>query len=173
MEVWLIADGGVEQRSTEELELLIALGEGLVWVDIPTCDEEGVRVLTDVLGFHRLAVRDCVERNQVPKIHAYADHVFLVLHAPERGQGGSVHHIELDQFIGTGSWSRCTVRWRWGSTPRSPGARPAGCCSGSSPGGCGRPRRSSCRTRSSPPWPATRKRSWPPWPRRPGSWSGG
>jgi magnesium transporter len=102
MEVWLIADGGVEQRSTEELELLIALGEGLVWVDIPTCDEEGVRVLTEVLGFHRLAVRDCVERNQVPKVHAYSDHVFLVLHAPERGRGGAVRYVELDQFIGPG-----------------------------------------------------------------------
>jgi magnesium transporter len=35
-------------------------------------------------------MRDCVERNQVPKVHAYSDHVFLVLHAPERGQGGAV-----------------------------------------------------------------------------------
>ena len=102
MDVWLIADGAVEQRSAEELEMLIALQEGLVWVDIPTCDQEGARVLSEVFGFHRLAVRDCVERNQVPKVHAYSDHVFLVLHAPERGQGGSVHYVELDQFIGPG-----------------------------------------------------------------------
>jgi Mg2+ and Co2+ transporter CorA len=67
MDVWVIADGGVEQKAVEELELLIALQEGLVWVDIPTCDEEGIRVLSEVLGFHPLAVRDCVERNQVPK----------------------------------------------------------------------------------------------------------
>jgi magnesium transporter len=102
MDVWLIGVGGVERRSTEELELLVAMGEGLVWVDIPTCDDECAKVLTEVFGFHPLAVRDCVERNQVPKIHAYSDHVFLVLHAPERGQGGSVHYVELDQFIGPG-----------------------------------------------------------------------
>jgi magnesium transporter len=102
MDVWQITGGGVERRPVEELELLIALQEGLVWVDIPTCDEEAVRVLTEVFGFHRLAVRDCVERNQVPKIHAYSDHVFIVLHAPERGHGGNVHYIELDQFIGSG-----------------------------------------------------------------------
>ena len=102
MDVWLIADGSVEQRSVEELDMLIALGEGLVWVDIPTCDEEAVRVLSEVFGFHRLAVRDCVERNQVPKVHAYSDHVFIVLHAPERGRGGNVHYVELDQFIGPG-----------------------------------------------------------------------
>ena len=102
MDVRVIADGGVEQKAVEELELLIALQEGLVWVDIPTCDEEGVRVLSEVFGFHPLAVRDCVERNQVPKVHAYSDHVFVVLHAPERGRGGSVHYVELDQFVGPG-----------------------------------------------------------------------
>ena len=46
MDVWLVAGGGVEQRPAEELELLIAMQEGIVWVDIPTCDEESVRVLT-------------------------------------------------------------------------------------------------------------------------------
>ena len=102
MDVWLIADGSVERRPAEELEMLVALQEGLVWVDIANCDEEGARVLSDVFGFHRLAVRDCVERNQVAKVHAYSDHVFIVLHAPERGRGGTVHHVELDQFIGPG-----------------------------------------------------------------------
>jgi Mg2+ and Co2+ transporter CorA len=102
MDVWLITGGGAERRSADELEMLIAMAEGLVWVDIATCDEEAVRVLAEVFGFHPLAVRDCVERNQVPKLHAYSDHVFIVLHAPERGRGGSVHYIELDQFIGPG-----------------------------------------------------------------------
>jgi magnesium transporter len=102
MDVWLVTGGGVERRSADELELLIAMAEGLVWVDIATCDEEAVRVLSEVFGFHPLAVRDCVERNQVPKLHAYSDHVFIVLHAPEQGRGGSVHYIELDQFIGPG-----------------------------------------------------------------------
>jgi magnesium transporter len=102
MDVWLFADGGVERKPADELEMLIALQDGLVWVDIPTCDEEAVRVLSEVFGFHPLAVKDCVERNQIPKVHAYSDHVFIVLHAPERGQGGSVHQVELDQFIGPG-----------------------------------------------------------------------
>ena len=102
MDIWLITGGGVERKAAEELDLLIAMQEGLVWVDIPTCDAEGVRVLSEVFGFHPLAVRDCVERSQVSKIHAYSDHVFLVLHAPERGRGGTVHYVELDQFVGPG-----------------------------------------------------------------------
>jgi Mg2+ and Co2+ transporter CorA len=57
-------------------------------------------VLVEVFGFHPMAIRDCVERNRVPKVHGYADHVFVVLHAPERGARGHVHYIELDQFVG-------------------------------------------------------------------------
>ena len=30
----------------------------------------------------------------------YADHLFLVLHAPQPGAGGHVHYVELDQFVG-------------------------------------------------------------------------
>jgi magnesium transporter len=102
MDVQLIGDSGVVRHRAEELPALLERGQGLVWVDIPTCDEEAVRVLSEVFGFHPLAIRDCVERNHVAKVHAYPDHVFVVLHAPERGQGGHVHYLELDQFIGPG-----------------------------------------------------------------------
>ncbi|WP_051054679.1 magnesium transporter CorA family protein [Frankia sp. QA3] len=100
MEVRLLTGAGVEQHLPEALPTLVAAGEGLVWVDMPSCDAAGARVLSEVFGFHPLAVRDCVERNRVPKVRAYADHVFVVLHAPERGAGGHVHYVELDQFIG-------------------------------------------------------------------------
>jgi magnesium transporter len=53
-----------------------------------------------MFGFHPRAVADCEQRNPVPKVHVYADHVFVVLHAPEPGAGGHVHYVELDQFIG-------------------------------------------------------------------------
>jgi magnesium transporter len=55
---------------------------------------------TEVFNFHPLAIKDALERNRVPKLHAYADHVFVVLHAPKLGRRGHVHYIELDQFIG-------------------------------------------------------------------------
>ena len=100
MDVRFITDQGIEDRSAAELGVLLRSDTGLVWVDIPVCDEESARVLLEVFGFHRLAVRDCVERNRVPKVHGYGDHVLIVLHAPERGQRGHVHYIELDQIIG-------------------------------------------------------------------------
>jgi magnesium transporter len=36
----------------------------------------------------------------VPKVRASRDHLLVILHAPELGTGGHVHHVELDQFIG-------------------------------------------------------------------------
>jgi Mg2+ and Co2+ transporter CorA len=53
-----------------------------------------------VFEVHPLALRDVVERNQVPKVHVYPGHVFLVLHAPQAGAGGHVHYVEIDQFVG-------------------------------------------------------------------------
>ncbi|ETK36865.1 CorA family divalent cation transporter [Microbispora sp. ATCC PTA-5024] len=78
MDVRLIDDEGVEERPAEELAALLDRQDGLVWVDIATCDDEAARVLSDVFGFHPMAVKDCVERNRVPKMHAYRDHVFVV-----------------------------------------------------------------------------------------------
>ncbi len=100
MEVRWLTHQGAEQRPVDELATLLDRDDGLVWVDIPTCDETAERVLLDVFRFHPLAVRDCVERNRVPRVHAYADHVFVVLHAPELGKAGHVHFVELDQFVG-------------------------------------------------------------------------
>ena len=36
----------------------------------------------------------------MPKLHAYADHVLIVVHAPERGRRGHVHYVELDLVVG-------------------------------------------------------------------------
>ncbi|MDP9208452.1 MAG: magnesium transporter CorA family protein [Actinomycetota bacterium] len=100
MDVRFVSDEGIQQHPVGELERLLVRDHGFVWVDIPSCDEEAARVLLEVFGFHPLAVRACIERNAVPKLRAYPDHVFVVQHAPELGTGGHVHYVELDQFIG-------------------------------------------------------------------------
>ena len=94
-----ITAGAVHRHETAELPDLLA-GDALVWVDVAACDEAARRMLADVFGFHPLAVEDSARRNAVPKVHVYRDHVFVVLHAPERGHGGHVHTLELDQFVG-------------------------------------------------------------------------
>jgi Mg2+ and Co2+ transporter CorA len=101
MDVRLLTRVGVEQHTAGDVPELLKRGEGLVWVDIPDCnDGESIRLLSEVFEFHPMAVRDCIERNRVPKMHAYRDCLFVVLHTPELGAGGHVHFVELDQFIG-------------------------------------------------------------------------
>src|SRR5438874_639105 len=100
MDVRVVSGEGVQQRAVGDLEALLARDDGVVWVDVPACDAEGSRVLSQVFGFHPRAVRDCEQRNAVPKVHVYPDHVFVVLHAPEAGASGHVHYVELDQFVG-------------------------------------------------------------------------
>jgi magnesium transporter len=100
MDVYSITDAGVERHAAGELKVLLEQQEALIWVDLPICLTQDAAVLSDLFGFHELAIRDCVERNHISKIHFYADHVFTVLHAPELGSGGHVHYVELDQFVG-------------------------------------------------------------------------
>ncbi|HEV8627959.1 MAG TPA: magnesium transporter CorA family protein [Acidimicrobiia bacterium] len=102
MEVWWIPPGGPPKRyGVDDLPGLLARppDEGFCWVDVPHCDERAAGVLADVFGAHPLAVKDCQEANPTGKVHAYPDHVLLVLHSPEPGQGGQAHLVELDQLV--------------------------------------------------------------------------
>ena len=94
-----MTESGAERHTVAELDDLLATDD-LIWVDIPSCDDDAARVLRDVFHFHPLAIRDCVERNRVPRVHPYDDHVLMVMHTPERGRHGHVHYVELDLLIG-------------------------------------------------------------------------
>jgi Mg2+ and Co2+ transporter CorA len=102
MDVHLITEAGVERHTVEDLPDLLERRPGLLWVDIPRVDAEAAAILAEVFRFHPLAIQDCENRNHVPKVHVYPDHVFVALHSPELGKGGHVHHLELDQFVGPG-----------------------------------------------------------------------
>ena len=99
MDIYWISDSGVETRAEADIAELRGRDDGFLWVDIPECDDRSVSILSDVFGFHQLAIRDCRERTHIPKVHAYPDNVFIILHAPELGDAGHVHLLELDQFI--------------------------------------------------------------------------
>jgi magnesium transporter len=100
MKVHLITDDGVRSGTAEDIPAALAAAEGFVWVDVPVWDAEAEDLLGRVLGLHPMTIQDFARRNRVPKVHASADGLFLVLHAPERGEFGHVHFVELDRFIG-------------------------------------------------------------------------
>src|SRR5256885_10227756 len=100
MDLWFVSDGKAVRHDIEELPALLDAQDGFVWLDIPHCDDRAAAVLSEVFGFHPMAVADCRRRNQIAKTRVYPDHAFLILHAPETGPDGYIHFLELDQFIG-------------------------------------------------------------------------
>lgn len=56
-------------------------GSGVwVWVDLDKATPEEARVLTDVFHFHELSVEDALAESHHPKIEAYGDYLYLILH---------------------------------------------------------------------------------------------
>ena len=98
MDVRYLAPEGATVHGADELPELLRRTDGFVWVDVPRPqDAEGV--LRDVFGCRPAAVRLCLERNHIPQVQTFPEHVVLVLHVPERGDSGHVHLLELDQVV--------------------------------------------------------------------------
>jgi Mg2+ and Co2+ transporter CorA len=80
-----------------------ALGDAseLVWIDIVRPTAEDGTLLRDVLHFHPLAVEDCLQGKQMPKLERYPGYFFLIVYAarinPERNRPA---FYELHCFVG-------------------------------------------------------------------------
>ena len=97
---WISDAGGTTQRPLTELPDLLERTDGFLWLDIPAWSEEAADVLANQFKFHPIAIETTRERNHIPRVHVYSNHLFIVIHAPEIGTGGHVHYLELDQFLG-------------------------------------------------------------------------
>jgi Mg2+ and Co2+ transporter CorA len=100
MRILAVTQDGVETHPMSAVKGLLDDPGILLWVDIPECSEEAITLLTDVIGCHPLAVRDCMQRNRVPRVRIYEHQHLVILHGPQLGASGHVHYIELDQIIG-------------------------------------------------------------------------
>ena len=100
MELFWLSKERCERRPPEELPALLARDDGFLWLDAPACDEATTQALAESFRFHPLAVRDCLERSHIPKLQIYPDVLFVILHAPEPGEAGQIHLLELDYFVG-------------------------------------------------------------------------
>lgn len=101
MQVSFVAPTGITEHPPEDVEALLTNAEpGFVWFDIPDLDPAAQALLENTLHAHPLVVQACAERNFVPTVHAYAKHLFLVVHAPLAGESGHVHVLELDLIVG-------------------------------------------------------------------------
>ena len=91
---------GASRRELAELPDLLTRTDGYLWLDIPVWSQEAEDVLAHQFQFHPMAIESCRNRNHIPRVHVYPQHLFIVIHAPEIGTGGHVHYLELDQFLG-------------------------------------------------------------------------
>jgi magnesium transporter len=99
---WVEGDSGLAKEVVDaDLDELLNRDDGWLWLDIPEPTDDTATILTDNFGFHPRAVQTAMERAHVPRMHGYPDHFMLVLHRPLRGEGGHVHYLELDLFVGT------------------------------------------------------------------------
>jgi len=89
---------GAHSREPEDVVELFAHEDGFFWVDVPVWDRDGEEVLRG-LGVHPMVLEACRQRNYVPTVHGYDDHVFVTTQSPFLGAVGHVHLLELDQII--------------------------------------------------------------------------
>jgi magnesium transporter len=98
MEVRFLDAEGAHPRDAEDVVGRFAHADGFFWIDVPAWDEEAEALLQE-LGCHPMVVEGCRQRNYVPTVHGYDDHVFVTTQSPHPGRAGHVHLLELDQII--------------------------------------------------------------------------
>jgi len=100
---YLATDGEfLEQLDTQQIKNSLATGEGLLWVDMEDVTNEDAELLSNVFGFHPLAVEDCVSKNiHPPKIDDFEDYLFVVVHGINyQIESEVVETTELAFFMG-------------------------------------------------------------------------
>jgi magnesium transporter len=89
----------------DQIAEAVADREGVLWVDIEDHEAHlnaGVEaLLTDVFGFHHLAIEDALEDRHVPKVDDWGDYLYLVFHSIDFDPESSDLRLhELDMFLG-------------------------------------------------------------------------
>ena len=109
MEIFVFRKGASrieEGFSEEEIPALIADRSNLVWVDLqgetPDQIQFAQHILLDVFHFHHLTVEDSVETRNQPKIEAFTDYLYLIVHGIRPDETSSANFItkELDCYLG-------------------------------------------------------------------------
>lgn len=82
---------------------LVLYDEGVqIWVDAEKpANEESKMLLEGVFNFHPLAIEDCIEVSERPKVDDYENYIFMVIHAVSYLQSSHEFRTnELNMFIG-------------------------------------------------------------------------
>ncbi len=72
---------------------------GYAWIDIAGPEAADLVPLMEPLGLHPLAIEDCLDDEQVPKIEEFDNHTFLLFNRYRTGERGPVVE-EVNAFLG-------------------------------------------------------------------------
>jgi magnesium transporter len=89
--------------SQDELVLALQDPQGVLWVDFEANPVEmDEKMLTEVFGFHPLAVDDALQETHVPKVDDWSTYLYIVLSAVavEKNDDSLLEVLELDVFLG-------------------------------------------------------------------------
>jgi len=98
VEARLIGEAGTRSLPADEVPAAVHR-DGMVWVDLDHTEEPGMALLTTLIKVYPADLQDCYTRTPVPKIHAYADHVFSAINGVARGTDGRLHFQPLKVFM--------------------------------------------------------------------------
>jgi len=109
MEIYVYRKGETAIESNydaKDLPALLADETNVVWVDfLGETTEELERakdVMLDVFKFHSLTVEDCFETRNQPKVEAFPEYLYFIVHGikPEETSSSNFVTKELDIFLG-------------------------------------------------------------------------
>ncbi|HEY2846615.1 MAG TPA: magnesium/cobalt transporter CorA [Pyrinomonadaceae bacterium] len=95
-----------EGFAVNEIASLIADPKNVVWVDLRGEDDADHDAIKDLLlntfKFHYLTVEDCLETRNIPKIEAFADYLYFIVHGvkPDEKAPAKFQTRELDGYLG-------------------------------------------------------------------------
>lgn len=109
MEIFVYRKGANEVEegfSEEDLPELLAEETNVVWVDLqgetPEQQTLAKNILANIFKFHYLTIEDCLETRNQPKIEAFPDYLYLIVHGikPEETSSANFATKELDAYLG-------------------------------------------------------------------------
>ena len=109
MEIFVYRKGAdlVEEGfKKSDLPALLADENNVVWVDLQGEKgehlEEAKDILANVFGFHPLTIEDCIEIRNQPKVEAFPEYLFMIVHGIKPGETGPTNFAtkELDLYLG-------------------------------------------------------------------------
>lgn len=109
MEIFLYRKGATEIEegfTIKDLPSLLADETNVVWVDLQgeTFEQSKIakEILLNIFKFHYLTVEDCLETRNQPKVEAFANYIYFIIHGikPKATSSTNFTTKELDGYLG-------------------------------------------------------------------------